>query len=329
MRIPTGSTDRYVYFVAVDVTDLKTRETGLTGFTVYGSRNGGAAAAFTTPTVNETDAINMPGVYELLLDEQTSLTAGNDTEELCLHITHNSMSPVTRTVELYRPETTEGNTLDVTATGAGGIDWGNIENKTTVNDLSATDIQLCDTVTTLTGHTAQTGDSFGRLGAAGAGLTALPWNAAWDAEVQSEVADALDVAIPGAPTADSINERIAAIDDKLPTGTISEFDEATDGVDVTSVAGDTTAATNLKNAAQTPILGTCVTGTLSTTQATTNLTFPVDDAMNGRVITFLGNITAALAGQQTDITDSQTSNKMLTFTAVTVSPANNDQFVIH
>ena len=61
--------------------------------------------------------------------------------------------------------------------------------------------------------TAQTGDSFARLGApagasvsadiaaieaqtddigaAGAGLTAVPWNAAWDAEVESEVADAL------------------------------------------------------------------------------------------------------------------------------------------
>ena len=29
------------------------------------------------------------------------------------------------------------------------------------------------------------------IGAAGAGLTAVPWNAAWDAEVQSECADAL------------------------------------------------------------------------------------------------------------------------------------------
>ena len=76
------------------------------------------------------------------------------------------------------------------------------------------------TVTTLTGHTAQTGDSYARLGApagasiaadiatvdtvvdsilvdtaeigaAGAGLTAVPWNASWDAEVQSEANDAL------------------------------------------------------------------------------------------------------------------------------------------
>lgn len=70
------------------------------------------------------------------------------------------------------------------------------------------------TVTTLTGHTAQTGDNYARLGApagasiaadiavieaqtddigaAGAGLTAIPWNSAWDAEVQSECADALN-----------------------------------------------------------------------------------------------------------------------------------------
>lgn len=69
------------------------------------------------------------------------------------------------------------------------------------------------TVTTLTGHTAQTGDSFAivnsgthgnaaikgfvdDIGTAGAGLTAVPWNAAWDAEVQSEATDALNAYDP-------------------------------------------------------------------------------------------------------------------------------------
>lgn len=56
---------------------------------------------------------------------------------------------------------------------------------------------------------AQTDD----IGAAGAGLTAVPWNSAWDAEVQSEVADALDAAVPASPTANSINERIKTLDD--------------------------------------------------------------------------------------------------------------------
>lgn len=111
MRIPSGVTDQYIYFVAVDSTDLKTRETGLSSFTVYRSRNGGAAAAYTTPTINETDTTNMPGVYELLLDEDMTIDSGDDSQEVCLHITQASMAPVTRTFELYRPKITAGETL--------------------------------------------------------------------------------------------------------------------------------------------------------------------------------------------------------------------------
>lgn len=190
MRIASGVTDQYVYFVAVDSANLVTRKTGLSSFTVYRSRNGGAAAAFTTPTINETDSSNMPGVYELLLDEDMTIDSGDETQEIVLHITHAGMAPVTRTIELYRPKITAGYTLSVESDG----------------DLTK--------VNTLDGHTAQTGDTYALangsqgfaaidtvvdailvdtavIGAAGAGLTAVPWNSAWDAEVQSEVADAL------------------------------------------------------------------------------------------------------------------------------------------
>ncbi len=115
MRVPSASTDRYMYFVAVDSSDLKTRETGLSSFTVYRSRNGAAPAAMTTPTINETDASNMPGVYELLVDEDTTITAGNDEEEMVFHITHAGMAPVDRTIELYRPKSTEGETTTVSS----------------------------------------------------------------------------------------------------------------------------------------------------------------------------------------------------------------------
>src|SRR3990167_5685381 len=108
MRIPSGTTDQYLYFVAVDSTDLKTRETGLTTFTVVRSRNGAADATYTTPTVAEVDATTMPGVYTLLLDEDMTIAAGNDSEEICLHITQASMAPVTRVFELYRREGTGG-----------------------------------------------------------------------------------------------------------------------------------------------------------------------------------------------------------------------------
>jgi hypothetical protein len=55
------------------------------------------------------------------------------------------------------------NVLNTTALGNIGIDWANVENPTSIVDLSATDIQLCDTVTTLTGHTPQTGDTYAAL----------------------------------------------------------------------------------------------------------------------------------------------------------------------
>ena len=144
MRIPSGVTDQYIYFVAVDSTDFTSRETGLSSFTVYRSRNGGAAAAMTTPTINETDATNMPGVYELLLDEDMTIDAGDDTQEMAFHVTHAGMAPVTRVIELYRAKITAGNTLGVESDG----------------DLTK--------VNTLNGHTAQTGDTYALAnGAAG------------------------------------------------------------------------------------------------------------------------------------------------------------------
>jgi len=122
VRIPSGSTDRIIYFVAVDSTDLKTRETGLSSFTVYRSRNGGAPVIYTTPTISELSAANMPGVYALTIDEDTTIGSTHDTEEYCVHITQASMAPVTRVIELYRPETTEGNTIATSAAGRAEAD---------------------------------------------------------------------------------------------------------------------------------------------------------------------------------------------------------------
>lgn len=245
MRIPSGVVDQYIYFVGVDATDLKTRETGLSSFTVYRSRNGAAAAAMTTPTVNETDSTNMPGVYELLLDEDMTIGSGNDSEEMVFHITATGMAPVTRTIELYRSKITAGNTLDVTSTGAAGIDWGNIENKTTANDLSGTDIQLVDTCTTNTDM-----------------VSAAPTAAA--------VADAvLDEALSGHTTAGTLGKAVTDIEadtnelqsDDVPglIAALNDFDPALDTVatvtnvtnqvtaDVTAISGDTVAADNLES----------------------------------------------------------------------------------
>ncbi len=103
MRIASGVVDQFLYFVAVDSTDFTTRETGLSSFTVYRSRDGAAAAAMTTPTINETDVTNMPGVYELLLDEDMTVGSGNLSEAMVFHITQASMAPVSVEIELFSP----------------------------------------------------------------------------------------------------------------------------------------------------------------------------------------------------------------------------------
>lgn len=57
----------------------------------------------------------------------------------------------------------------------------------------------------------QTGDGFARIGSNGAGLSAIPWNSSWDAEVESEVTDALNAYDP--PTnAEMVARTLAAAD---------------------------------------------------------------------------------------------------------------------
>ena len=171
MRIPSGVTDQVIYFVAVDATDFTTRELGLTGFTVYRSRNGGAPVAMTTPTITEVGGSPnvMPGVYSLLLDEDMTIDAGNDSEEMVFHITQVSgspevvdMAPVTRTIELYRPKITAGYTLGVASDGdiSGNIDGavvGAVGSVTADVTIDATSVDLIwDEVITGAAHNVAT-----------------------------------------------------------------------------------------------------------------------------------------------------------------------------
>ncbi|RUZ75626.1 hypothetical protein EN943_20180, partial [Mesorhizobium sp. M7A.F.Ca.US.006.01.1.1] len=117
MRIPSGKIDQNIYFVAVDSVDLKTKKTGLTGFTVLRERNGLNRAFYTTPTIVELDSVNCPGLYRLLVDEDTTIAAASDAEEYVVHINVAGMAPVIRVVELFRRDTTSGRTQLVDANG--------------------------------------------------------------------------------------------------------------------------------------------------------------------------------------------------------------------
>ena len=73
------------------------------------------------------------------------------------------------------------------------------------------------------------------------------------------------------------------------------------------------------------VAGAAETGTLSTTQMTTDLTEATNDHYIGRTIVFIAGV---LAGQATDVTDYAGATGLLTFTAVTDAPVNGQRFVL-
>jgi len=128
-------------------------------------------------------------------------------------ITDNAGGAVTETLD-DNQTSVDAILIDVTGIngdamrGTDGVDTATMRG--TDSALLAASINLTggavDTVTTLTGHTAQTGDSFARIGAAGASLSDLGgMSAAMKAEILVEVNNALDTAISelaqAAPTA--------------------------------------------------------------------------------------------------------------------------------
>jgi len=282
------------------------------------------------------------------------------------------------------------------------VNWARVTAPTTANDLSATDIQLVDTVTTYTGNTVQTGDAFGRLGApAGASVsadlvvidnfvdgieTAVITNAAGvdvaadiialKAETALIVADTNELQTDNVPGliataqadldiltgADGVNLLTAtqASIDAIETDTSTTLQAELDAIQaavITNAAGtdiaadiiavkaetalivaDTnelqtddvptliaTAQTDLDTISDGIITGTAATGTLSTTQCTSNLTGYTDDQLIGRIITFLAG---PADGESSDITAYANASGLITFTALSLAPQNGNAFKV-
>lgn len=120
MTIRSGDTSRKVSFLAVDATDLKTPETGLSsGWSVYYSLDGGAATAMTTPTITELDATNMPGIYTLAIDEAAMVADVGDealtSAELTIYVSHSGVAPIMSTIEIvnHTVKFQDGSTADI------------------------------------------------------------------------------------------------------------------------------------------------------------------------------------------------------------------------
>lgn len=268
----------YCYFPAYDANGASLTITGLAVTDIEIYKNGGTTqrASDNGYTLLDTDGIDFDGstgLHGFKVDTSDNSDAGFWADGNHYLIWVDAVTINGQTVRfgfdlclgyLLRP-TTAGRKLDVSSGGEAGVDWANVGTPGSTVNLSATTVNLVNTLTTYTGNTPQTGDAFARLGApagasvsadiltidnlvddlesrlgspsnlgsgatvaanlvdieaqtddigaAGVGLTAVPWNPAWDAEVQSEVADALDSAVPATPTANSINERLKTMDD--------------------------------------------------------------------------------------------------------------------
>lgn len=162
---------------AFDATTNVPKTGDAANITAYVSKDYGTVTVLGDTSATEFDATNAPGYYWFT-------AAQAETNGDCLMVTAKSATAnikvlgapaiiYTRPTTGWLAPTTAGRTLDVSAGGEAGVDWANVGTPSTSVNLSATTINLANTVTTYTGNTVQTGDSFARIGAAGVGLTAV------------------------------------------------------------------------------------------------------------------------------------------------------------
>ncbi len=242
-------------------TGLPTTLSGTPVLSVYKANGVTQSTAGITLTV-DFDSVTGLNHVRIDLSADAFYAIGNDYDIVITTGTVNSISVIGEVVGSFSIEN-RFDEVDLTKIG------GTAQSATDLKDFAdagydpATNkvqgVVLVDTVTTLTGHTVQTGDSFARLGApagasvsadvavieaqtddigvAGAGLTAVPWNAAWDAEVQSEVDDALvaqklDHLVAVADADDPVNNSIfAKLVSKAATADWSNFTNTTDSLE--------------------------------------------------------------------------------------------------
>ena len=249
-------------------------------------------------------------------------------------------------------------TAEIGAAGAGLTALATAASIAALNDVAATDIvsagaittltgaivnvDLVDTVTTYTGNTLQTGDTYALANGA-AGFVAI------DTVVDAILVDTADIQPKiGTPAAD-VSADIAAV--KVDTaatlvdtgttipGTITTLQADTDDIqtrlpaaliggrmdsDVEAINNSTTAAVQLAlSAAQ--IESGAAEGTPSTTVIQTDLAESQDDVYIGRVVIFTSG---TARGEATDITDYVGSTGTITVTALASAPAAADTFIL-
>jgi hypothetical protein len=304
--------------------------------------------ALTDTSATEISSTNAPGWYRF------DLTQGETNGNTILYSGKSATSGVIVVGQRVHPSV---NAQQIGGTAQTGNDVG-----ADVNDILAdtADMQpkIGTPVTSLAADIAAIEAQTDDIGTAGAGLTAVPWNAAWDAEVQSEVADALAAftgtsftAIPwnaawGAEVQSEVADALAAYDPptnaEMEARTLAAASYATAAV-IGTPAGASIAAdlVSIKSDSSYTYLvannvvgsGTVTTGA-STTSVPTSSMSPSGasaDQFKGRILTFnKATTTAALRGVASVISASSNASAP-TFTlqdALPATPASGDTFTV-
>ena len=156
-------------------------------------------------------------------------------------------------------------------------------------------------------------------------LAALPTTAEVNAEVDTALADY------DAPTKAELDAGFAGLNDPTAAEIVNEWETQSQAdptgfhVNLMEINSLSAPAVRLALSAGQIVVGAAETGTLSTTQMTSDLTEATDDHYIGRTILWTSG---ALVNQATDITDYEGTNGLLTFTATTEAPSNGDAFII-
>lgn len=268
--VKKGSTDQSVIIRIIDSSDGSPEtavEHNTSGIDMWYRRDGGAVVSITEAALASADAAHADGgiehlgngYYRLDLPDAAVDTGANG---VMIGGTVTGMVVIGTYLQLVDFDPQNAVRLGLTALpnaaadAAGGLP---------ISDAGGLDLDALRTdVAAILVDTAE-------IGAAGAGLTAVPWNASWDAQVESEVTDALNAYDP--PTNAEFEAR-----------TIASADYAT-ATNLATVAGylDTEIASILEDT------GTTIPGLLSTIEGKvdtvdTNVDSILDDTGTAGVV---------------------------------------------
>lgn len=197
LSILAGSTSESVNIFIADsasttgagLTGLVFNSAGLTAYYTHSGTNAAATAitlatlaavgsAYSSGGFKEIDATNMPGWYRL--DLPNAVLAASKGRCVAVHLKGaTNMAPLPIEIELTATNNQSSTVLLSSGTGTGQLDFTSGILKVDVNTIKTQTVTCAAGVTVLASvgtaatSTAQTGDSFARLGANGAGLTAL------------------------------------------------------------------------------------------------------------------------------------------------------------